>query len=47
MIPGRSILVNINIHVDQFSLMSVFLHKRMKTHLLDISSILFEVIKTI
>ena len=35
-IPWRSILVNINFHVIQFSLMSVFLQNGMKTYLLDI-----------
>ena len=35
-IPWRSILVNINFHVIQFSLMSVFLQNGMKTYILDI-----------
>ena len=35
-IPWRYVLVNINFHVIQFSLMSVFLQNGMKTYLLDI-----------
>ena len=35
-IPCGSILVNINFHMIQFSLMSVFLQNGMKTYLLDI-----------
>ena len=36
-IPRILILVNINFHVIQFLLMSVFLHNEMKTCLLDVS----------